>query len=487
MPLPSPTRLRFLALTLCAAVALTGCQVAPGTGKQGFNLLSAQDEQQMGAEEHPDVMKSFGGAYGDAELQFYVARIGSQLVRVSETPDQSFTFTVLNSDIVNAMALPGGYVYVTRGLLALVDNEAELAGVIAHEIGHVTARHTAERYSQAMAANIGLTVLGVVVGSPEVAQLAGYGAQAYLQSFSRDQELEADTLGVRYLSRAGYDANAMAAFLKKLHQYAALEARMAGRPADSVDETSIMATHPRTLDRVQQAIQAALNAPAQGRTDAEPYLRHIDGLVYGGDPAKGIVRGTMFLHPQMRFQFSVPPGFVLANGDEAVTAANKQGAVISFTAQPGRAAGIVGYLQNDWARRVRLDGLEAIEINGMPAATGATRINTKRGWMDVRLVAVQGPAMIYRFMFVTPPELTAPLAEDLKRTTYSLRSLTPEEAARIRPDRLRIRPVRPGDSAESLSGSQSFDDLRYDRFLVLNGLEPGANLRPGSLVKVVGE
>ena len=181
--------------------------------------------------QHPQVLLQFGGAYDDPELQAYVTRTGRQLVAVSELPKEEFTFTVLDSDVINAFALPGGYVYITRGLLALADDEAELAGVMAHEIGHVTARHSAQRYSRGALAQGGVaigTILAGVLGGGAAAQLAqqagGAGAQAYLAGYSRDQEFQADELGVRYLARGGYDPAAMSSFLD--------EAR-AQRPADA--------------------------------------------------------------------------------------------------------------------------------------------------------------------------------------------------------------------------------------------------------------
>lgn len=482
------SRLRALSITAAVAAALVGCQAAPGTGRQSFNILSAQDESQMGASEHPQVLKAFGGAYDDPKIGAYVAELGAHLVRVSETPDAKFTFTVLNSDIVNAMALPGGYVYVTRGLVALADNEAELAGVMAHEIGHVTGRHSAERYSQSMAANIGVAILGAVIGTPGVADIAGLGAQAYLQSFSRDQELEADTLGIRYMTRAGYSGGAMTSFLGKLRAQAALEAQLAGRSPDSVDEFNMMATHPRTLDRVQQAM-AAVGGNAQGRLERDPFLKTVDGMLYGDDPSQGMVRERTFVHPALGFQFAVPQGFTVDNGEKAVNARHPSGAAIVFDGARANGSGDMAYyLQNVWSKGARLDGLEAITINGLPAATGTARMNSNKGQVDVRLVAIRfNGNSIYRFMFVTPPNQTARLAEDLKRTTYSFRALSPGEIAAVKPYRLRVKPVRPGDSVQSLAASLPFATMKAERFAVLNGLEPGEGLRAGELIKTVGE
>ena len=189
--------IRVPALSL-ALVALAACTTNPATGRNSFTgFMSPQQELQIGAEEHPKILATFGGAYDDAGIAAYVDEVGQRLARNSDLPELKLTFTVLDSSIVNAFALPGGYVYVSRGLLALARNEAELAGVLAHEIGHVTARHSAQRYSQTIIAGLGANVLGAVVGAP-AGQLAQLGAATYLSAYSRDQEFEADTLGVRY-------------------------------------------------------------------------------------------------------------------------------------------------------------------------------------------------------------------------------------------------------------------------------------------------
>ena len=228
----------LLALLLIPALALpSACArvVNPATGQTEFTAMSPAQEQEIGEEQHPQVLMQFGGPYDDAELQSYVSRIGDELAAVSELPELDFTFTVLNSEVINAFALPGGYVYITRGLLALADNEAELAGVMAHEIGHVTARHSAQRYSRGVLAQGGLaigTVLAGVLGGGAAADLVqqagGLGAQAYLAGYSRDQEFQADELGVRYMARAGYDPTAMSSFLEKLERNDQLMRRLSG-------------------------------------------------------------------------------------------------------------------------------------------------------------------------------------------------------------------------------------------------------------------
>ncbi|MEH6755150.1 MAG: M48 family metalloprotease [Alphaproteobacteria bacterium] len=288
--LPSSRYRRLPAVLSAFALLLTACSVNPATGERDFTaFMSPEKEVEVGREQHPKIIEQFGGVYDDPKVTAYVNRVGQSLARVSELPDLQFTFTVLNDDIVNAFALPGGFVYISRGLLGLANTEAELAGVLGHEIGHVTGRHSAQRYSTSVLAqglSVGAGILGsVFLGTSEIGQAVGQGSSVYLQSFSREHEFEADTLGVRYLARAGYSTDAMASFLASLQAYSALEAKVSGLP-DPASRYNIMSTHPRTQDRVVAATRAAniqqVPNPQIGNRD---YLNAINGIVFGDSPA----------------------------------------------------------------------------------------------------------------------------------------------------------------------------------------------------------
>jgi len=489
-------RSSFAILALTVLPALGACETAPGTGRTIFTGgMSPATEARLGYQEHQKIVPQFGGAYADPAIDAYVTGIGNLLARTSEIPDLKFTFTVLDTPMVNAFALPGGYVYITRGLLALADNEAEVAGVLAHEIGHVTARHSAERYGQTMAANILGLGLGILLGSGPVTDLYGTVAGVALRSYSREQEYESDLLGVRYMSRAGYDPGAMATFLTKLLAHGRLEAELRGQPGKA-DAFDIMQTHPRTADRIARAIaEAGTKTVAEPMTGAEPktgrevYLGKIDGLLYGDDPEQGFVRGRRFLHPELRFAFEVPRGFRLFNGIKRVRAQGPEGAVIVFgRAKKPSPAPMTAYLTQVWAEGVPLREVERITINGMEAATGHTRMNARSGAVDVRLVAIRyDAANIYRMLFLTPPKVTGPLQQALRETTYSFRKLGAAEAAALKPLRLAIHRVRPGESAAAIAERMPFADYRLRRFLVLNGLTEGTALSVGQKVKVVTE
>jgi len=476
------------------AIMLTACSVNPATGERDFTaFMSPEQEVQVGREEHPKIIAQFGGVYDDPQVTAYVNRIGQRLAKVSELPDLKFTFTVLNDDIVNAFALPGGYVYISRGLLGLANTEAELAGVLGHEIGHVTARHSAQRYSSSVLAqglSVGAGILGsVFLGTSEIGQAIGEGSSVYLQSFSREHEFEADTLGVRYLARAGYSTDSMASFLASLQAYSSLEARVSGQP-DPAARYNIMSTHPRTQDRVVAATRAAnVQQASNPEIGNREYLAAINGIVFGGSPEQGLIRGQVFVHEPLDFLFEVPNGFNLFNGSQQVVAKGPNNANIVFSgAQVPAGTSMNAYLTNTWAKNASLRGVQNISVNGMEAATGTATIRNQSGAFDAQLVAIRHSAnKVYRFMFVSPQAQTAALNESFRRTTFSFRTLNWADRDRYNAWRINTRVVGRGDTVASLSRTMPLPRPKEEWFRVLNGLQPGSQPFPGQTVKVVVE
>ena len=483
---------RRINVAIAAFLLLAGapsCTPNPATGQQDFTLfMSESEEARIGAQEHSKIIARYGGVYDDPEVGAYVAEIGGRLAANSERAGARFTFTVLNSPNVNAFALPGGYIYVTRGLIALANSEAELAGVVAHEIGHVIARHTAQRYSRAAATQIGATLLGALIGSREVGDLLQVGGQLYLLNFSREQEFEADSLGVRYLRRTGYDPVAEAQFLQNLAREKSLQEKLAQREGRD-RQSDFLASHPNTPERVQRAIAAAGGGPSGHPLRRDVFLDRIDGMLFGDEPEQGLVSGRQFLHPVLRFAFEVPPKFRLFNTSERVIALHPSKAAIVFDSA-GRKThpDILTYLTLVWADGLGLNDVERISINGMPAATGRTTVNTQNGRMNLRLVAIQfGNGSIYRFRFLTPPGLVDSLATDLRRTTFSFRALSQDEAGRLKPYRVKAVAVGASDTVESLAARLPFADFRAERFRTLNGLGANDRVLAGQRVKTVVE
>lgn len=502
-----PRQARRLALAgllaFAAAGGLVGCAQNAATGRSQFTaFVSPEEEAQIGREQHPQVLAEFGGAYDNPQVAAYVQKVGETLVAHSELKGRPFRFTVINSDIYNAFALPGGYVYITRGLLALMSSEAELASVLGHEVGHVTARHTAERISRAQAANIFSSVLGIGVailtGSGDAGNLAaqatGSGAAVWLAGFSREQEFEADKLGVRYMAADGYDPREAADMLAKLGDGVRLSMKELGRPPESADEFSIMQSHPRTADRVVAATDAAraqgMVVAARPRIGEDAYFDAIDGMAFAGDAESGFVRGNVFTHPKLKFRFEAPKGFRIVNGEDAVRATGPDDASIQLDAKPApRGVEPVDFLVGIWAKGVRLRNVEKIDVNGLPAATGALVGNGRKGQVTLRLVAIRHPdGSYYRLMFVAPSASVAKFNEAFRRATYSFRALGEAEARAAEPLRIRIVTVRPGDTQESLARRMATqDEFDLERFRIYNGLKPGEALAPGRRVKIVAE
>lgn len=268
-------------MTLCrtcrSAVAVSGLALLATAASPAQAQGNPSPEQAVA-----EVARQFGGAYDDPALQTYVASVGQLIVSTTPMANQKFTFTVLNSPIVNAFSMPGGYVFITRGLLALADNEAELAGVLGHEIGHVTAHHADQRQRRSTWAQLGAVgagLLGAVLGKPQVGDIAseivGVGGMAWVQKYSREQEYEADQLGIRYIGAAGYDPQAMASFLRNLEAETELENQLAGRPLGD-QGFNMMADHPNTPDRVQRALAEARAERPHDAVDRDIYPPRAD-------------------------------------------------------------------------------------------------------------------------------------------------------------------------------------------------------------------
>ena len=476
-------------IPLVILFSLTSCTINPATGDKSFTgLMSLSDEIRIGREEHIKILKAFGGRYKDNAITNYVNSIGNRLAATSELPNIKWTFTVLNSPVVNALALPGGYVYVTRGLMALASSESELAGVIAHEIGHVTARHAAQRYSSSILAGGVSMAAGVFLGS-SAGDIAKFASNAAMKSYSRKQEFEADTLGVRYLARGNYNTNSMASFLRKLRAHSQLEAKRIKKNPANVDSSDMFATHPRTIDRVKRAISDAQHSRSGLKTGTVDYMQRLHNLVYGDDPENGFIRNTMFVHPKLRFLFKVPEGFQLFNNPTSVISKGPQRSLIKFdlAKKPFRNP-ITKYISDVWAKNINISQVKELNVNNMAAATAKARVNYLNGTFDLRLTAIKyNNSKIYRFIFLTPTNLTDSLEQNLTQTIYSLRNLSVTEAKNFRPYRLSIKAVHTGDSVKKFAKLMSINKFKEETFRVLNGLTMSEKLRKGRLVKIVSE
>ena len=482
----------LIALLSVSAMIAISCSTNPATGRSSFTgLMTTADEVKIGREQNAQLLEAFGGAYDDPALAAYVSKIGNSLASKAERPDITYTFTVLNSPIVNALALPGGYIYVSRGLLALADNEAELAGVLGHEIGHVTARHHAQRQSSqtvAGVASLGVAILGAMAGVP-LAQGSQMIAGAFLASYTRDQEYEADLLGIRYMNAAGYDPKAMASFLAKLNGWTTLQETILGR--DSKDRLDYLATHPNTEDRVRQALAAAGVAPSAAPpiVGIDPYLDRIDGMLFGEPIASGVIRGRKFLHPDIRIRFEVPVDYELFDSPQAVYAVGPRNSQIVFEgAKVPPGVSLLDYVKQG-AKKMGLSEGTALQVGKFEAATAWGWVPTDRGQMDFRVVLIRiDPQQVYGFRFILPKGTMSAMLSAIEQSTLSsLAPMTAKEAAQIKPQRVRVITTVKGDTVEKLAARMDFETLQLQRFQVINGLVITGRLKSGTRVKIVTE
>ncbi len=444
-----------------------------------------QQDRSQAAQTHPQLLQQLGGAV-EGPAAAYVAGVGERIANAAGVPGQC-TFTLVNSDVPNAFAIPGCYIYVTRGILALMNSEDELASVLGHEIGHVVADHSARRQNTATLTGLGAILAGILTGSGEIAQAASQAAQLLTLSYSRDQEFESDDLGVRYLQRAGYNPYASADLLRSLGMQEALSARIANRDAASATP-SWARTHPLSADRVTRATAQAAGAgatPGNPPERVDPYFAAIDGMIFGDDPEQGFVNGRTFAHPTLRIAFEAPQGFTLTNTPTAVLI----GGPNNLRAQFGASAlqGDLGAHASAGLRQVlgetpaQVAEVQRSTTNGLETATATARAQTQSGVVDVAVTAYRVGERAYHFISLAP----AGNLNTFSPMIRSFRTLSTQEAAALRARVLDIVQVRSGETAQSIAQRMAYPDYQLERFLVLNGREANEPLRAGEQVKIV--
>lgn len=484
-------RLKPLALASVATLSMTlGSCTSMGNIPSASTPIT-QSEAQMGAEAHPQLLAEFGGAMTGPQAQ-YVAQVGKNIAVQSGlgNAQSDFTVTLLNSSVNNAFAIPGGYVYTTRQLVALMNNEAELAGVLGHEVGHVAARHSQRRQARAQQNTLlgaaGAILSGILLGDSGIGQQISrgilQGSQMLTLRFSRDQELQADDLGIQYLNRAGYDPRAMATVLQSLAAQNALDASLQGRDDATVPEWA--STHPDPASRVQTALQRA--AGGTGVTNRDTFLTRIDGLVYGDDPAQGIIEGRQFIHPVFRLSFTAPQGFYMVNGTRAVSINGQSGqAQLSTGAYDGN---LGNYIRSVFRalggnqQTLAPASMEQTTVNGIPAAYGIARVNSGNGQVDVVVFAYEfSNSQAFHFAAISQAGRSGVFTPMFN----SMRRISQSEANQVVPRRIDVVTVRSGDTISSLARRMAYDNAQEQRFRVLNGLGSGDTLQAGQKVKIV--
>lgn len=483
-------RANSVLLVVALSVGLSGCQswldqtysssVGPSDKPQTVARLEKNDPRaRLGAKEHPRIVASYGGEFSDPKVERLVARIVGALTLVSENPKQTYRITILNSPAVNAFALPGGYLYITRGLLALANDSSEVAAVIAHEMAHVTANHGLQRKRREEAEVIASRVATEVITNEVAGQKALARSKLRLAAFSRKQELQADVIGVRMLGRAGFDPYAAARFLRSMEAYS----RFRTSEGDSDQSLDFLSSHPDAPKRLELAVRhaRAFGPEGTGTRDRDQYLTGIDGLLYGDSPNEGYVRGLTFLHPKLGIRFSVPKGFKIDNTAQAVLATGPGDIAVRFDGVSDRGRGsLTKYIASGWVSGLNPDTVRSVRVNGLD---GATARATADDWdFDVTVIRVE--KRIYRLLTAAPTGSSS-LVPTANAVRSSFNKMTPSAVAALQPLRIKVIKVGPGDSVTGLASRMRGTNRRLELFQLLNALPSGGTLSTGYEVKIV--
>ncbi len=443
------------------------------------NVTANNKLAELARAQHPRILATYGGEYSDPKLERMVAKVVGSLTTVSANPTQNYRITILNSPNVNAFALPGGYLYITRGLLALANDSSELAAVIAHEMGHVTANHGLQRQQKEAEEVLATKVVSDVLGDSPTAKAVLIRGKLRMAQFSRNQELEADAIGIKSVGEAGYDPYAAGRFLQSMSAYTDFRS-ISGATDASLD---FLATHPNTPQRIELAQRHARNfgQPGVGTRDRDSYLAGIDGLLYGDTPEEGYVRGNVFLHPGLGVSFSVPEGFVIDNTAAAVTATGPGDIAVRFDGvSVDKDKSLPDYIRSGWVAGLDDASVRPQTINGNEAAMATARAD---GWQfDITVIRAGG--QIYRLLTAAPAASNA-LDPVARSVSGSFRILSASEKAALKPLRIRIVTVQPGQTMGSLAAQMVGVDRKLDLFRVLNAMAPGASVSTGDKVKIV--
>ncbi len=482
----APRRWRRALVLLAAAfgLALAAC-ASIDPPPTPVSLAPAASQHAAGAPPSPErkrLIEAFGGLYNSPATEAFLDGVLAKLAPASDASARPYHVTVLNSPIVNAFALPSGDIFVTRGLLVLADDTSEIAAVMAHEIGHITARHAAQRAEFEKTAALFTRVNSQVLAHYEAQDEVEARSKLAIARFSRQQEFEADQIGIKTIARAGYDPFGAARFLTALGEWSALRASVTG--AGSADRPDMMATHPSTPERIAQAVAEArqFGEPGIGETGRNAYLAAIDGLAFGDDPSQGVVRDNVFIHPRLGFAFEAPEGFTLDNQSAALIGVGEAGGEALRLdsipiAESATAASAIG---SGWIDGVKTTSIEAKQIAGLEAATAVARGDQ---W-SFRLGAVRLNGRLYRLIFAARA-LSPAVDSRFMASLDSFHLLNAQDSALAAAQKIKIVEAGNGDTPETLAARMAFVPQSIDQFLILNGLERGAALVPGQRYKIV--
>jgi predicted Zn-dependent protease len=462
------------------------CARNPVTGKRQLVFMSEKQEIAMGKEADPQIIAEFG-LYENKALQDFIEEKGKAMAAVSHRSKLDYHFRIVDSDIINAFAVPGGYVYFTRGIMAHFNNEAEFAGVLGHEIGHITARHSVKQQRDQILAQVGI-IAGVVI-APELAQFAEVASQGVgllLLKFGRDAERQSDKLGVEYSSRIGYDASEMAGFFKTLE-------RVSGGKDQEIPD--FLSTHPNPGDRYKDVGKLATEWKSKlkltnAQINRNKYLKMIDGLVYGEDPKQGFVENSIFYHPVLKFQFAIPVGWRHQNSPTQVQMAPSDGkALMILTMAKGSS---LQDAASTFMQQNNLQPLEAKEttVNGLQALAVLADVKQQaqqQQQQQIRTVSyfIKHGNTIYLLIGLSAAQDFNNYFTTFTGSQQSFQEITDTEKLNRKPERIRIATVGASASLEQILRESGADSKRFEELAVLNGMQLSDRVDAGTMVKLV--
>lgn len=481
------TRVLSWAMGGIALLAVGGCSMLgggigvtqTGAGGPGQAVPAGTDPEDdvIGRREHPRIVANYGGIYSDRGAEILVARIAGKLLTAANQGNSQFTVTILDTPDVNAFALPGGYIYVTRGILALANDSSELAAVLAHEMAHVTLRHARARSNRTRTSEIvDRVITGVLGGSVDTDQTAAR-SRLSLAAFSQAQELSADKEGVKIAGQAGYDPHAAARFLGAMGRFASLSTQ------DEDVGDDFLSSHPSTPDRIQKAIESAraFGAPGIGVTERDAYLAAIDGLSFGDSASQGAVIGQKFVHPMLKFTFTAPDGYTLQNTQSAVVAVAGEGKAVRFdAADVPESMTLEDYLRSGWIAGLKPETIQSQRHNDIDMAVGEAETDK---WV-FRVAVLRLDGEVYRFIFAARSSTSA-FVRATENTLKSFRRTTSQDIRQIRRTSIKLVTARAGDTTASLAAKMAPVKNASELFLVLNNLFAGDPLVAGQKYKIV--
>ncbi len=482
-------RLGITGSILVAFLLLDSCAKNPVTGRNELMLMSKGQEIAMGQQSDPEIV-AFFGLYEDQKLQNFINEKGKEMVAVSHRKELPYEFKIVDSPVVNAFAVPGGFVYFTRGIMAHFNNEAEFAGVLGHEIGHITARHSAKQYSNAMLGQVGL-VAGSII-SPEFAQvadIASTGLQLLFLKFGRDAESQSDKLGVEYSTKIGYDASEMADFFTTLDRLS----------AESGQEVpTFLSTHPDPADRERKVAKLAADWKKKAKaTDLEvnrdSYLKMIDGIVYGEDPKQGFVENNVFYHPVLKFQFATPASWAVQNTPQQVQMVPSDGrAVMLLTLAQGSSletaaqTAVQNYQINVLdSKQESVNGLPAIVLVGDQVQQDQQTQQAAATGVRVMMYFIQYGGNIYNLIGASSQNDFNAYAQLFQSTMGTFRELTDPAKLNKQPERIRVKTIQQAGTLSQAFQSLHVDQKRMEELSILNGMALNDRVDRGMLIKVI--